>query len=436
MDTGGRRRMARVSGAAALLLVLTACTTDSPSAGTRPSATPSPSPGDRPGSASAEPTRPLGEAPTSPARPTRSATGTVAPSDAGPPTAHDIALRTLGRLSLDQRVGQLLMVGVPATGPSPTVLEQLAEHHVGNLMLAGRSPGSVDATAALVHAAAGRLTGTATSGVPLLLATDQEGGLVQVLSGSGFDHIPDALSQGGWPAPELRSRARRWGAQLHAAGVNLDLAPVADIVPTRPDPSLNGPIGHFDRQLGSTAAGVEAHAAAFACGMSDAGVATAVKHFPGLGHVRGNTDTSSGVVDHVVGPDDVGLEVFSRAAAACGSVVMTSTAVYARIDPRLPASFSPVVIRHLLRRDLGFRGVVVSDDLGTARQVRQWTPGERARMFVAAGGDLVLTVEPGDVPQMTATLVQAARGSVTMRDRIRESALRVLTLKARLGLLS
>jgi beta-N-acetylhexosaminidase len=93
------------------------------------------------------------------------------------------------------------------------------------------------------------------------------------------------------------------------------------------------------------------------------------------------------------------------------------------------------VVRHLLRRDLGFPGVVVSDDLGIARQVQRWAPAERARMFVSAGGDLVLTVEPGDVPQMTTSLVAAARDSATMRARVRESALRVLTLKARLGLL-
>jgi beta-N-acetylhexosaminidase len=328
-----------------------------------------------------------------------------------------------------------MMVGIPATGTSGTVLAELADRHVGNVMLTGRSARGVEATAGLVRDVASRLAGTATSHVPLLVATDQEGGLVQVLSGPGFDQIPDALAQGRWAPADLGSRARRWGDQLHAAGVNLDLAPVADVVPTRPDPSLNGPIGHFDREFGSTPAVVESHARAFACGMSAAGVTTAVKHFPGLGHVRGNTDSASGVVDHVLGPEDPGLEVFAHVAAACGSLVMTSTADYARLDPGHPASFSPTVVRHLLRRDLGFPGVVVSDDLGIARQVQRWAPGERARMFVSAGGDLVLTVEPGDVPQMTTSLVAAARDSATMRARVRESALRVLTLKARLGLL-
>lgn len=328
-----------------------------------------------------------------------------------------------------------MMVGIPATGTSGTVLAELADHHVGNVMLTGRSARGVQATAGLVRDVAGRLAGPATSHVPQLVATDQEGGLVQVLSGPGFDQIPDALSQGRWAPADLGSRARRWGGQLHAAGVNLDLAPVADVVPPWPDPSLNGPIGHFDREFGSTPAVVESHARAFACGMSAAGVTTTVKHFPGLGHVRGNTDSTSGVVDHVIGPGDPGLEVFAHVAAACGSLVMTSTADYARLDPRHPASFSPTVVRHLLRRDLGFPGVVVSDDLGIARQVQRWAPGERARMFVSAGGDLVLTVEPGDVPAMTASLVAAARDSATMRARVRESALRVLTLKARLGLL-
>jgi beta-N-acetylhexosaminidase len=354
----------------------------------------------------------------------------------GGPSPQDLARRALGRLSLEQQVGQLMMVGIPATDTSRTVLGVLSENHVGNIMLTGRSRGGVRATARLVDDARARLVGPATAHVPLLVATDQEGGLVQVLSGPGFDVIPQALTQGRWSVRHLRSQAHRWGRQLKAAGVDLDLAPVADIVPARPDPSLNGPIGHFHRQFGSTARVVGTHAAAFACGMSAAGVATAVKHFPGLGHVRGNTDTSSHVVDHAIGPHDRGLRVFRDAAAACGSLVMTSTAVYARLDPGHPASFSARVVRHLLRGHLGFGGVVVSDDLGTARQVLRWTPGARARMFVGAGGDLVLTVDPGDVAPMTTELVTSARASTTLRSRVHASALRVLTLKARLGLLS
>jgi beta-N-acetylhexosaminidase len=93
------------------------------------------------------------------------------------------------------------------------------------------------------------------------------------------------------------------------------------------------------------------------------------------------------------------------------------------------------VTTSLLRERLGFEGVVVSDDLGNALQVQRWTAGERARMLLSAGADLVLTVQPDDVPAMFAALAAGARENGSTKARVRESALRVLTLKAQLGLI-
>ena len=315
------------------------------------------------------------------------------------------------------------------------MLQELAGSHVGNVFLHGRSGRGVRATAGVTREAKAAMGGRATGGVPLLVATDQEGGLVQTLTGPGFARIPSALVQSRWSPARLRAQARQWARQLRAAGVNLDLAPVGDVVPTSPDPRTNGPIGRFDRQLGSSAGEVRPRATAFVRGMSGVGVATAVKHFPGLGHVRGNTDTSASVVDDEVGPRDPGLRVFPDVARAGTSMVMTSTAVYRRLDPAQPASFSRPVVQRLLRGRLGFRGVVVSDDLGLAQQVRRWPPGRRATMFVAAGGDLALTVVPSDAAPMAGALVDAARRDPAMRHRVRQSALRVLAFKQRLGLL-
>jgi beta-N-acetylhexosaminidase len=345
------------------------------------------------------------------------------------------ARRVRRGLSLEEQVGQLLLVGVPATGTTRRALRPLRQAHVGGIILTGRSQLGVEGTARVVDAAESQVLGRREADVRLLVATDQEGGAVQVLRGPGFDDIVSARQQGRWSTRRVMTRAETWGRQLRAAGVNLDLAPVADIVPASPDPRTNGPIGHFDRQFGATAHAVRTHAAAFACGMTAVGVATSVKHFPGLGHVQENTDTSADVTDRTVGPRDPGLRVFTRIARRCRSTVMVSTAVYSRIDPTRPAAFSGTVVRRLLRDRLGFAGVVISDDLGHARQVQRWTPGDRARMFVSAGGDLVLSVEPSDAPVMAAALLAAAHSSSLARARIHASALRVLTLKARLSLL-
>ena len=121
-----------------------------------------------------------------------------------------------------------------------------------------------------------------TGGVPLWVSADQEGGKVQHLKGPGFDAMPTAVEQGELAPEALRSRAKDWGGQLSAAGVNLNLAPVLDTVPEELGDD-NKPIGFLDRNYGSTPEAVAAHGGAFQAGMTDAGVAPAVKHFPGLG---------------------------------------------------------------------------------------------------------------------------------------------------------
>jgi beta-N-acetylhexosaminidase len=411
----------------AMVLLLAGC--DGPGTST---SSPDPSPTVRTTAPEVDPSpRPTARAQSTRKPPPPAATATATKES----PARTTARRVLRELSLDEQVGQLLLVGVPATGPSRGMLRQLAGRHIGGIMLTGRSGLGVGATKGIVRDAQVELARHEKPEVRLLIATDQEGGAVQVLSGPGFDNPPTAVEQGRWAVDRLMSRARRWGRQLHAAGVNLNLAPVADIVPRSPDPDTNEPIGRFDRQLGSTTGTVRSHAAAFACGMRAVGVVTAVKHFPGLGHVRGNTDYSARVVDRAIGPRNPGLRVFTEVAKACGSMVMTSTVVYTRLDPRRPAAFSPTVTTSLLRERLGFEGVVVSDDLGNALQVQRWTAGERARMLLSAGADLVLTVQPDDVPAMFAALAAGARENGSTKARVRESALRVLTLKAQLGLI-
>ena len=98
------------------------------------------------------------------------------------------------------------------------------------------------------------------------------------------------------------------------------------------------------------------------------------KHFPGLGHVTANTDTTSGVKDTVTTRTSADLAPFRSAITAGARIVMVSSAVYTKIDAARPAVFSPTVINGMIRHDLGFSGVVISDDLGNAKQVRHGLP--------------------------------------------------------------
>ncbi|HEX8303957.1 MAG TPA: glycoside hydrolase family 3 N-terminal domain-containing protein [Jatrophihabitans sp.] len=332
-----------------------------------------------------------------------------------------------------QRIGQLFMVGAAATGPSAAALSAISDHHVGNVILTGRSSLGVAATRAIANRLQARATSSATRGVPLFVSSDQEGGYVQVLSGAGFSTIAQALTQGGWSTATLQSAARQWGGQLAAAGVNMNLAPVTDTVPVG---QANPPIGYYNREYGHTPEVVGPHGAAVVRGMALAGVTTTVKHFPGLGRVDGNTDTTAGVTDYVTTPDDAYLAPFRAGIQAGAAFTMMSSAYYQLIDPDRPAAFSPAIIGGILRGQLGFRGVVISDDLGRAAQVAAWSPGERAVKFLDAGGDMVLTVDAGLIPVMVNAVSARAASSPSFRAKVDAAALLVLKTKQARGLLS
>lgn len=339
----------------------------------------------------------------------------------------------LARLTLPQRVGQLFMVGSPAVQASSRAVHAIRDRHVGNVMLTGRSNAGVSATRKVSDQLSEQVSPESTSEVPLFVATDQEGGAVQVLRGPGFSRIPTALEQGSWSAAKMRARSQQWGDELRAAGVNVNLAPVVDTVPNAASARRNPPVGVFDRQYGYDTAVVSTSATAFVQGMTQAGVTTSPKHFPGLGRVTHNTDTTAGVTDHTTERNDPYLAPFASTIAAGAPFVMMSTAFYAKIDPKHPAAFSPMVVTTMLRGDLGFRGVVISDDLGNARQVQDWTPAARATSFLAAGGDLVLTVEPKVLAPMYDAVLRRARTDTTFRRQVDAAALRVLTAKDSTG---
>ena len=338
-----------------------------------------------------------------------------------------------------QRVGQLFMVGNPAAGPvSSATRAAISTYHAGSVILTGRSAAGVTATRALTNSLQGLATSGATDGVPLLVATDQEGGQVQVLSGPGFSAMPTALTQGQESANQLRANADTWGRQLAAAGVNMDLAPVLDTVPQNVG-TANQPIGRYYREYGYTPAAVTAAGTAFIRGMHEAGVSVCVKHFPGLGRASGNTDTTYGVTDTVTTPDDPYLQPYASAVSSGGAqAVMVSEAIYTQIDPARQGIFSPAVMRDMLGSKLGFHGVVVSDSMEATAATggpAPLTPAEEALDFINAGGDLALVTNPAVVPAMFNAMLNQALSDPGFAALVNNAALTVLTAKQQAGVL-
>ena len=339
------------------------------------------------------------------------------------------------RMTPAQRIGQLFMVGGAVTGPGSATTAAISTYHAGNLILTGRATAGAPTARAITSRMDALTTDAATAAAPLFVAVDQEGGYVQVLQGSGFSRMPTALTQGTWADSTLTARARTWGRQVRWAGVDVNLAPVMDTVPASFAAS-NPPIGQLYREYGYTPSVVAEKGSAFLHGMRAAGLATTAKHFPGLGHVTLNPDTSSGVKDTVTMRTSADITPFRAAISAGARMVMVSSAIYTKIDSARPGVFSPTVISGMIRGDLGYTGVLISDDLGNARQVQAWAPGTRAVNFIAAGGDIVLTVNPTVLPAMVSAVTVRAASDATFRAKTAAAVLRVLTAKAAEGLLA
>jgi beta-N-acetylhexosaminidase len=171
-------------------------------------------------------------------------------------------------------------------------------------------------------------------------------------------------------------------------------------------------------------------------GMAAHGVTATLKHFPGLGYVRENTDNATGVRDTVIGPDHEQVTAFGQLAQAPAEpFVKMSSATYDLIDPGNQAAFSSAMVTDLLRGRLGFTGVVISDDLGAALAVQEMSPGQRAVRFLGAGGTLVLTVEPAVLPEMLAAVRERAASDPQFGEAVDAAVRTALLAKARAGLL-
>lgn len=327
----------------------------------------------------------------------------------------------------------MFAVGLANDAFDPATRSALTQYGFGTWWFTKTTTAGARAIKNVADAVQAASTKKATGGIRPFVAANQEGGQIQALRGPGFARIPSAVTQGTWPTATLRQRAEQWGRQLAAAGVNLDFAPVADVVPpgTAAD---NAPIGQLQREYGSTPKVVADHVAAFIAGMHSAGIVTTVKHFPGLGRVAQNTDFSSGVVDDVTTRDDPFLEPFHRAIQAGVPAVMLSLATYERLDPDRLAAFSSEIISGILEKQLGFHGLVMSDSL-SAEAVSSIPVGSRAIRFLQDGGDLIV-VRPVDMAATMAKAVEARAAShPDFRARVDSAALHVLEAKDVAGLL-
>ncbi|MEA2482653.1 MAG: beta-N-acetylhexosaminidase [Thermoleophilaceae bacterium] len=320
-------------------------------------------------------------------------------------------------LSLSRQVGEVLMIAFQGTQAPGYVQRALRRGRASGVILFKANAPTPAVTRALTrrlqHAGRGRV----------LIATDQEGGSIRILPWAA-----PATSEGATPTPLLaRTQAKAAARDLTAAGVNLTLAPVADV--GGPTSVMKG------RAFPGGTADVTALTRSAVSGYRGTKVAATLKHFPGLGEAGTNTDDGPVTISSpraAITTRD--LPPFRAGIRAGAPVVMASHALFTGLDPKNIASQSKPILTTLLRGKLGFKGVVITDSMEAAAVLKRSTIELAALRSLNAGADLLLLTGPGSFPRVYKELMTGAKRSAKFRARLAEAAARVIALKRSLGL--
>jgi beta-N-acetylhexosaminidase len=327
-----------------------------------------------------------------------------------------------GSDALERLVGARLVVGMQGTTPTPALLERTRRGRVGGVILMGaniRTAPQVRALTSALRAAA------RTSGRGILIVTDQEGGAIR-----RFPWAPPAASAeelGRLGEAALRKRARDTARALERLGVDVDLAPVADV------PAVAGSFVAEQRRAFSTVPMRAAKAVtAFSAGLLDGGVAPTLKHFPGLGLATRSTDQVPVEITAPAAKLDSGLVPYRRAiGAGVAPLVMVSNASYTAYGGR-PAAWSPRVFGVL--GGLGFEGVTITDALEALAATERVPLDEAAFRAARAGVDLLLFVgTERSTERVFDRLLSEARAGRLPRATLERSAARIDELAATYG---
>ena len=327
-------------------------------------------------------------------------------------------------MSVEELVGQMFVVSVGGTEPDYYIEKMVRERNIGGVILFAYNMKSEGQTRSLVCGLQD-LSMRTNPEIPLFVAVDQEGG--DIASAPWVAPEPSAAAVGSSRDPDkARHIASRMGRQLLRAGINTDFAPVVDT-------GHGAAVG--SRSFGEDPELVAGMGAASVRGFREAGMVSSAKHFPNHGAATSDSHKSLPVVRHDDGElEKQDLPPFRAAIDAGVPMVMVGHLVYPAIDPGRPASLSAKAIS-VLRDDLGFDGVVVTDDLAMAGATGGGTVADAAVEAVRAGADLLLI---SSVPQEQADAYDAVVGAVRAgkipRSRVEESVGRVLAVKEKYDL--
>ncbi|CAI6021103.1 beta-N-acetylhexosaminidase [Cohnella sp. JJ-181] len=423
------RALLRSAAFAASVALLSGCGGNAASpSGTAPS---QPSASAPPAAASASPS----------AAPSASSAGTASPNaspgggspSAGPTTspaasdgAPDSIPTRVARMSLQEKIGQMILAGFEGSSlPDAATLRMIREDRIGGVILYKDNIADLPKTVKLVNAikAANAKAGNA----PIFVSVDQEGGKVSRMPAS-YAKIPEAAAVGLTGSDKLAERMGELLArQVGSAGFNVDFTPVLDIN-SNPDNPVIG-----TRSFGATADVVTHAGLAAMRGLREEGIVSVVKHFPGHGDTSVDSHLDLPVLNKTA-EQLAKLEwiPFKAAIGQQADAVMVAHILFPKIDPDAPASFSKVIIGEQLRGKLGYKGVVITDDMTMGAIAKHYDLADAAVKSVQAGSDILLVAHGYDVERKVYEALQSAvRSGKLPETRIDESVTRILALKDR-----
>ena len=338
---------------------------------------------------------------------------TATPQPAAETWATETGIRQLteaitGKMSLEEKIGQMMFVGISGTTLSENTKNTLASMHVGGVILYDRNMENREQVKALNTSLQNLALNTYS--LPLFLSVDQEGGLVTRMKQYAYT-APAATAIAATGKPEnAYTEANKTGKDIRELGFNLDFAPVLDI-----GDRMHG------RTYGTTSQQVTAFGEQACRGLRDCGVLFTIKHFPGMGRSETDPHTEKSVVnvpqDTILQEDLLPFRHIIDQYPHHQFMVMAGHIRYPAFDAK-PASLSPVILKQMLRNQLGYQGIVITDDLNMGAVSEGYTPEEIGIISIQAGTDILLICHDPEIQQRIyrSTLQAVKDGKLSQAD--------------------
>ena len=340
----------------------------------------------------------------------------VAQSELSPEQKVD---KLVANMSDADKVGQLMMIGIHGKSLNDDAKFMLNEYRVGGIILFDRNMESKDQVKTLITDInkAGKSAGL----TPLFLGIDQEGGAVARMDDK-LIKVPPAEEVGKAPVEQAAALAKEVGTELKELGFNINFAPVADLGLT------------YGRSYSTNPDEVVRYASAVGKSYDEAGLWYSYKHFPGIGKTDVDLHADTSIVpvskETLLSEDTKVFVDLIKQSKPNTYTIMVSHAMYPQIDPDHPSSLSKAIITDWLRKDLGYNGVVVTDDMDMGALANHYTFGDMAVQSILAGSDILLVCHEYEHMQEAYNgLMKAVKGGRISKERLDESVKRILLMK-------